>query len=152
MKITRCDNTALAAKLVAERKEKGVACISSRECAGIYGLKVLKTEVQDNNDNYTRFIALTKKLEIYEGAKKISILVSLPHETGSLNKLLNRFSTLGLNLTKLESRPIGPSPFEFAFYFDFEGDIRRTEVLNLIAELDNTCDKFVFLGGYEEIM
>ena len=151
VKITRCDNTALAAKLVAERNEKGVACLSSRDCAGIYGLKVLATEVQDNNDNYTRFIAVTKKLKIFEGAKKISILVSLPHETGSLNRMLNRFSTLGLNLTKLESRPVGSSPFEFAFYFDFEADIRRTEVLNLIAELDNTCDKFVFLGGYEEI-
>ena len=151
VKITRCDNTALAAKLVSERNEKGVACLSSRECAGIYGLKVLGTDVQDNGDNYTRFIAVTKRLKIFEGAKKISILVSLPHETGSLNKLLNRFSTLGLNLTKLESRPIGSSPFEFAFYFDFEADIRRQDVQNLIAELDNRCDKFVFLGGYEEI-
>lgn len=151
VKITRCDNTALAAKLVAERNEKGVACLSSRECAGIYGLKILASEVQDNNDNYTRFIAVTKQLKIFDGAKKISVLVSLPHETGSLNRLLNRFSTLGLNLTKLESRPIGSSPFEFAFYFDFEADIRRADVLNLIAELDNGCEKFVFLGGYEEI-
>ena len=151
VKITRCDNTATAAKLVAERNEKGVACLCSKDCAGIYGLKVIESEVQDNNYNYTRFIAVSKKMKIFDGAKKISILVSLPHETGSLNKLLNRFSALGLNLTKLESRPIGSSPFEFAFYFDFEADIRRADVQNLIAELDNGCEKFVFLGGYEEI-
>lgn len=152
VKITRCDNTALSAKLIAERKEKGVACICDKACAGIYGLKVLATEIQTNSDNYTRFIAVSKTLKLFEGAKKISLLVSLPHETGSLNKILTKFSTLGLNLTKLESRPIGSSPFEFAFYFDFEADLRRKEVLNLLAELDNTCDRFSFLGGYEEIM
>lgn len=152
VKITRCDNTALAAKLVSERKEKGVACICNKECAGIYGLKVLATEIQTNNDNYTRFIAVSKTLKVFDGAKKISILVTLPHETGSLNRLLNKFSTLGLNLTKLESRPIGSSPFEFAFYFDFDADLRRKEVLNLLTELDNASDRFVFLGGYEEIM
>lgn len=152
VKITRCENTALAAKAVAERGDKTVACISSRDCAGIYGLKILASEIQTNDDNYTRFIAVSKRLQIFDGAKKISVMANLPHETGSLNRLLNRFSTLGLNLTKLESRPIGSSPFEFAFYFDFDADIRRPEVLNLIAELDNTCDRFVFLGGYEEIM
>ena len=65
--------------------------------------------------------------------------------------MLNRFSTLGLNLTKLESRPIGSSQFEFNFYFDFDADITRPEVQNLVAELDNTCDRFVFLGAYQEI-
>lgn len=152
VKITRCENTALAAKIVAERKEKGVACISSRDCAGIYGLKILASEIQNSDSNFTRFIAVSKQMKIFDGADKISVMVNLPHETGSLNRLLNRFSTLGLNLTKLESRPIGSSPFEFAFYFDFDADIRKKEVLNLIAELDNTCDRFVFLGGYKEIM
>ena len=152
VKLTRCDNTALAAKLVSEKKEKGVACICDKSCAGIYGLKTLATEIQTNSDNYTRFIAVSKNLQIFDGAKKISVLVNLPHETGSLNKLLNRFSTIGLNLTKLESRPIGSSPFEFAFYFDFEADVREEVVLNLLSELEKTCDRFVFLGGYEEIM
>jgi len=152
VKLTRFENTALAAKYIAESGRKDIACISSKECAGIYGLKVLASEIQTNSDNFTRFIAVSKKMQIFEGAKKISILVNLPHETGSLNRLLNRFSTLGLNLTKLESRPIGSSPFEFAFYFDFDADIRRKEVQNLIAELENSCERFVFLGGYEEIM
>ena len=78
-------------------------------------------------------------------------MVTLEHEPGSLNKMLNRFSTLGLNLTKLESRPYGSNAFEFLFYFDFDADIQREDVKNLIAELDNTCGKFVFLGAYQEI-
>ena len=67
------------------------------------------------------------------------------------NKLLGKFSNLGLNLTKLESRPISKHNFEFMFYFDFEGSIENDGVLNLIAELENSSEQFVFLGGYTEI-
>lgn len=151
VKITVVNNTAVAAKTVMESDRTDVACICSRECAGIYGLSVVEPNIHDNENNYTRFIAIAKQLEIYEGANKISITVNLAHEPGSLNKMLNRFSTLGLNLTKLESRPIGSSQFEFNFYFDFDADITRPEVQNLVAELDNTCDRFVFLGAYQEI-
>jgi chorismate mutase/prephenate dehydratase len=79
-------------------------------------------------------------------------MTSLANKSGSLNKMLSRFSTLGLNLTKLESRPIANSQFEFMFYFDFEGDIESTDVLNLLSELENSSDKFVFLGSYKEIV
>lgn len=151
VKITVCDNTAQAAKIVADSDRSDIACISSRECAGIYGLDVLKASVQDSDNNYTRFIAISNKLRVFDGADKISIMVNLPHEAGSLNKLLNRFSTLGLNLTKLESRPMPDSPFEFAFYFDFDANVQSPEVQNLLAELDNTSDNFVFLGTYKEI-
>ena len=149
--VTVCDNTAQAAKAVADSGRSDVACLSSKECAGIYGLDVLRSSVQDNDNNYTRFIAICNKLRIFEDANKISIMVTLPHEAGSLNKILNRFSTLGLNLTKLESRPMPNSLFEFAFYFDFEAKLNAPEVKNLIAELDNTSDNFVFLGSYREI-
>lgn len=151
VKVTVCDNTARAAEIVAESGRTDVACISSYDCAGIYGLNVLDSDIQDNDGNYTRFIAISKKLSVYEDANKISITVNLPHEAGSLNRLLNRFSTLGLNLTKLESRPIANSPFEFAFYFDFEAKITRKDVQNLIAELDNSNEQFVFLGSYQEL-
>lgn len=150
VKVTICANTALAAKTVAESGRKDVACISSKECAQIYNLDVLATDVNDTDNNYTRFIAISKDLEVYENANKISIMVTLPHESGSLNALLNSFSTLNLNLTKLESRPLVGSSFEFAFYFDFEANVLHHDVQNLIAELDNTIDKFVFLGSYEE--
>ncbi|MDD4839879.1 MAG: prephenate dehydratase domain-containing protein [Clostridia bacterium] len=152
VKISVCDNTALAAKMVSESGRKDVACISSRECAGIYGLSILAPNIQDSDSNFTRFIAISKKLQIFEDANKISIMVNLPHEVGSLNKLLNRFSTLGLNLTKIESRPMPNSMFEFAFYFDFEAKVESIEVQNLVAELENTCDYFSFLGSYHEIV
>ncbi len=152
IKITVMDNTAKAAKAVSESEREDVACIASKECAKIYGLSVLNQNIQNADNNFTRFIAISKKYEAYEGSEKISVMVNLPHEAGSLNSVLQKFSTLGLNLTKIESRPIAGSVFEFAFYFDFEAEIEKKEVQNLIAELDNTCEKFVFLGSYFEIV
>ena len=79
-------------------------------------------------------------------------MTSAPHESGSLSKILARFSALGLNLTKLESRPIHGSDFEFLFYFDFEGNVQDNGVLNLIAEMENSSMLFNFLGAYKEIL
>lgn len=152
IKITVCDNTAIASKLVAESDRTDIACISSNECAGIYGLSVLGFDIQNNNSNYTRFIAISKNLEIFDNSDKISIMANLYHETGSLNSVLNKFSALGLNLTKLESRPLADTPFEFAFYFDFDARIENLEVQNLLAELEHICERFVFLGSYLEII
>lgn len=152
VKITVCDNTAVAAKIVAESDRDGIACISSGECTGIYGLSALASDIQNSNSNYTRFIAISKKLEIFDNADKISIMANLQHEAGSLNNVLNKFSALGLNLTKLESRPIADTPFEFAFYFDFDARIENPEVQNLLAELEHSCERFVFLGSYHEIV
>ena len=150
-KITACPNTAVAAKMLAESGRKDAAALSSRECADLYGLKLLETNVQDSDNNYTRFILIAKDMEFYTGANKISIMTTLPQNSpGSLNKLLSKFSNLGINLTKLESRPIVGSSFEFMFYFDFECDIRGKGVQNLLAELDNSTEQFTFLGAYSE--
>ncbi len=151
VKVTIVENTAVAARKVKESDSASVACIASESCAGIYGLKVLKQNIQDNDLNYTRFIAISKDMHLYEDADKISIMVNLPNETGSLNRILNKFSTLGLNLTKLESRPMGNTDFEFAFYFDFEGRVDRPEVKNLLSELENECVRFMFLGSYKQL-
>lgn len=151
VKVTIVDNTAKAAEFVASSERDDIACISSHDCAGLYGLSILEPSIQNNDNNYTRFIAIAKKLQVYKNASKISIMANLPHEAGSLSMVLNRFASLGLNLTKLESRPMSNTSFEFAFYFDIMARIDQPEVLNLLAELENTCDKFVFLGAYEEI-
>ena len=152
-KITAVANTAVAAKMVAESGRKDIAALSSRECADLYGLKLLETNVQDSDNNYTRFILIAKDMEFYSNAKKISIMTTLPQNTpGSLNKLLSKFYNLGINLTKLESRPIVGSSFEFMFYFDFECDIKEKAVHNLLAELDNSTEQFAFLGAYNEIL
>jgi chorismate mutase/prephenate dehydratase len=150
VKLTPCENTAIAAKRLAESGRRDAACIASRECAGYYGLSVLQPNIQDNDNNYTRFIAISKKFKAYENAGKISIMVNLPHQAGSLNRVLNKFSALSLNLTKIESRPIPNSAFEFSFYFDFDAKIQNVEVQNLLSELERTSDRFVFLGSYEE--
>ena len=144
------ENTAVAAKKVAESGDITLAALCSKECAETYGLKILQPDVQASDANYTRFILIRKDLCIYQGADRISVMTSLPHEPGSLNRILGRFSALGLNLTKLESRPIAGSDFEFMFYFDFDGDITDVAVQSLIAELENGSDNFVFLGAYKE--
>ncbi len=152
-KITPCANTAVAAKMLAESGRHDLAAISSRECADLYGLKLLETNIQDSNNNYTRFILIAKDMEFYSDAKKISIMTTLPQNTpGSLNKLLSKFANIGINLTKLESRPIVGSSFEFMFYFDFECDIKNRGVQNLLSELDNSTEQFTFLGAYNEIV
>lgn len=150
VKVTVTTNTAVAAKRVAESDGK-VACLSSIECAELYGLDVLQRNVQDNDNNFTRFICITKDLRVYSGADKISIMMSLPHEPGSLNRTLNKFTTLGLNLTKLESRPIANSTFEFLFYFDFVGQPADEDVLGLLTEFDRGNERFAFLGSYTEV-
>ncbi len=150
-KITACANTAIASKMVAESERKDIAAISSRECADLYGLKLLETNVQDSDNNYTRFILIAKDMEFYSGANKISIMTTLPQNApGSLNKLLSKFANVGINLTKLESRPIVGSSFEFMFYFDFNCDIKQKAVQNLLCELDNSTEQFTFLGAYGE--
>ena len=143
-------NTAVSAKRVAEAGDKTIAAICSKECAMEYGLKILKENIQSTDANYTRFILIKKDLSIYKGADKMSVMTSLPHEAGSLNRMLGRFSALGLNLNKRESRPIAGSSFEFMFYFDFDGDVTEPAVQNLIAELENGSLNFVFLGAYKE--
>jgi chorismate mutase/prephenate dehydratase len=137
--------------MVLESGRGDIAAISSRECAELYGLKILESGVQDTNGNYTRFILITKDLAVYKGANRISIMTTLSHKPGSLNKLLAKFSSLGINLTKLESRPMTGSDFEFMFYFDFECDVSQTATQSLLAELDNSSEQFTFLGAYTEV-
>ncbi len=146
------ENTALSAQIVNQTNDKSLACLCRKECAEIYNLEILEENVQDNMANYTRFIVISKELNVYDGSNKISIITSAPHETGSLSKILARFSALGLSLTKLESRPIVGSDFEFLFYFDFEGSVKDKSCVNLISELENTSEHFVFLGCYKEIV
>lgn len=150
VKVTLVENTAVAAEEVRKSGRKDLCCIASRECGEIYGLSILESNIQDSDSNYTRFIAISKNMDIFKKSNKISIMVTLSHEPGSLNKLLTRFAAQGLNLTKIESRPIVNMPFEFAFYFDFEADIERKEVKNLLAEIESTSPHFVFLGSYCE--
>ena len=145
-------NTAIAAEMVASSGRNDVAALSSRSCAELYDLRCLKAGIQDKDNNHTRFICIAKNLEIYPGADKTSIMMVLPHRPGSLYKVLARLYTLGINVTKLESRPIPDREFEFMFYFDLETSIYSQEFVQLMCELDELCEEFKYLGSYREVL
>ena len=151
VKLTICESTSHAAELVAKSGRRDAAAIASRECAGIYGLRVIPCEMQDSDFNYTRFICISKKPFIYPGANKISLMAYLPHKPGSLFRLISKFAAQELNLTKLESRPVPGREFEYMFYFDFDGSVRAPSVLRLLGELEADTDTLFFLGNYSEI-
>ena len=151
VKVTVVENTAVAAQIVAESERADVAAISSHNCAELYGLTALGVDVQDNRNNYTRFICISKKLEIYPGANKISLMLSIPHRPGSLYEMISKFSVLGLNLTKLESRPVPEKDFEFMFYFDIDANVNSEPAINLLCEIAAGTEMSDFLGNYSEI-
>ena len=152
VQVIACENTAAAAKMVAESGRKDIAALSSRSCASLYGLDCLAESVQDMGNNYTRFICISKDLEIYPGADRTSLMMVIPHTPGSLYKVLSRFYALGLNLNKLESRPIPDRNFEFMFYFDLEVPVYSPNFLQMMDELKDLSDKFSYLGSYSEVV
>ena len=145
-------NTAVAAEMVANSGRNDVAAISSRACAELYNLICLSSSIQDKDNNHTRFICISKNLEIYPGSDKTSIMMVLPHRPGSLYKFLARLYVLGINVTKLESRPIPDRDFEFMFYFDLETSMYSEEFVQLMCELDDLCEEFKYLGSYREVI
>lgn len=151
IKVVVCENTAAAAKLVAESDRRDMAALSSGNCAVLYGLEALPEHVQNNENNYTRFICIAKEMAIYPGADRISLMLSVEHTPGALYRMIARFAALGLNLTKLESRPIVGRDFEFLFYFDFEASVWSQDVVRLLGECSSRDQLFVFLGSYSEV-
>lgn len=152
VKITVCENTAVAAQMVSQSDRKDIAAISSRLCAEQYSLQRLKTSVQNQGSNYTRFICISKTPQIYPGADKTSIMMIVPHRPGSLSHILTKFSILGINLTKLESRPLPEREFEFMFYFDLEASVYAPEMERLFLDLESECETIRYLGSYSEII
>ncbi len=146
------ENTAAAAKMVAESGRTDVAALSSRSCAELYNLVALARNVQDSDANYTRFACIAKDLEIYPGADRTSLMVVTKNDPGSLYKVLARFYALDINLVKLESRPIPNSDFDFMFYFDVECPVAAPEFASLIASLDDVCEEYRYLGSYSEFV
>ena len=145
-------NTAVASEMVASSGRKDVAALSSRSCAELYNLSCLASSVQDKGNNRTRFICISRNMEIYPGSDKTSIMMVLNHRPGALYKVLARIYTLGINVTKLESRPIPDREFEFMFYFDLETSIYSEQFVQLMCELEDLCEEFKYLGSYTEVV
>lgn len=151
IKATVCENTAVAARMVAQSGRDDVAAISSRECAQLYGLSILTDKIQNSENNHTRFICISKSLEIYPGAGKTSLMLELPHCPGALYGVIARIAALDMNLTKLESRPIPGKDFEFMFYFDIDASVHDPRTLSLIGQLQRDLEQFTYLGSYSEL-
>lgn len=145
-------NTAMAAEMVATSGRTDVAALSSRSCMELYNLKNLAASVQDKGNNRTRFICISKNMEIYPGSDKTSIMMVLSHKPGALYKVLARIYSLGINVTKLESRPIPDREFEFMFYFDLETSIYSEQFTELMCELESLCEEFKYLCSYTEVV
>ena len=152
VRVIPVENTAVAASMVAQSDRLDVAAISSHVCEEIYGLKSLADSIQDEGNNRTRFICISKNLEIYPGSDKTSIMLILPHKPGALYRVLARMYVLGINVIKLESRPLPDRDFEFMFYFDLETSIYSEEFVQLMCELDDLCEEFKYLGSYTEVV
>ncbi len=151
-KVTVCENTAVAAKMVAQSGRTDVAALSSHACGALYGLDTLAADVQDKGNNYTRFICIGKEPEIFPGADRTSVMLTVSHRPGSLYRLMSRITALGINLTKLESRPLPDRDFEFMFYFDLETSVYSPRFIQLMADLEEMCETFKYLGSYSEIV
>ncbi len=150
IKVTYVANTAVAAKAVAESGRRDIASLSSHRCAEIYALAELARDVQNTDNNCTRFLCVSRELEIYSDANKASIIIVTDNKPGALYKVLSRFFALGINITSLTSQPIAGSDFESRFYLDFEFPALSDGFSELIGMVDTMCREFKYLGSYKE--
>ena len=150
--VVPCVSTAHAAQRVAEAKDKSVAAIAGEACTKLYGLSVLTGDIQNESNNDTRFLCITKGASCYAGADRMSILVNCANSPGALYQMIAKISALGINMCKLESMPIPGTNFSYRFYMDLECNVHQEGVLGLLCELERSCDSFTLLGNYTEIV
>lgn len=141
-------NTALAAKFVAESGDCSKAAVASRRAAELYGLQVLQTRINENAHNYTRFIVVAAEPRFPADADKISVCFHVPHTEGSLCRILQIIARAGLNLEKLESRPVPEQSWNYRFYADFSGNLKQDGMDLVIRELIDAAISFRVLGNY----
>ena len=151
VRVIPCDNTAMAAKLVAESGNRHAAAISSHPCAALYGLECVNDAIQDSDNNYTRFVGVAKDPVIYAGANRISLVIAFENRPGALYELLAKLAALDINMTKLESCPVAGSDFEFIFFLELDASVQDPSVLAMLEEMERSCAQFQFLGNYAEV-
>lgn len=146
MKPTVAQDTATAAHQVASSDDTTLAAIGGIDSAHLYRLQVLASHVEDDRYNYTRFVYITKTKQKDERANKCSLQLEVKHEPGSLVHVLQVLNTYGLNMTKIESRPIHGKPFEYQFYLDFEFDVHKRDVA------EKAIDDIVKKSNYVKVL
>ncbi len=144
------DNTAFAAAEVAAAKDPSLASLSSREAAAVHGLAVLSSDVSDTDCNQTRFVVVSSTLSISPDADRVGLVVKTPHQSGSLAGVLAVFADRGLNLAKIQSRPVPDRPWEYRFYVDFQSPPLSPRAMLALYQLEQELPFFRFLGWYAE--
>lgn len=143
-------NTAAAAAEIARKGDSAWAAIASVHAGKLYGLEILKKNLEDDPKNYTRFVTIMKKKMDHGQTDKCSLLIELKHVPGALAEMLKQFADQAINLTKIESRPLRGSPFEYLFYVDFEyPGKKRQDVERLLKGLCSKVQKIKILGFYK---
>ncbi len=148
---TKVVNTAVAANMVAEMGDRTKGAVCSARAAEIYGLKVLKANINFAANNRTRFIVISKNPITDESNNKVSIMFSLPHVSGSLFEALGFFKETGLNMVKIESRPIADKLGEYLFFVDLEGNVGKIDVSATLDRLKTYAASYRFLGNYKKL-
>ncbi len=141
-------DTAGSAKYVKEAGDRTKAAICSQRAADVYGLQILVRGVNHNRENYTRFAVIRAKPELRLGSDKITAIFRLPHQSGSLHEILTIFAVNGLNLVKLESRPVAGRKWEYMFVVEFTGNLQAPGMDAVLRELDQSTDQFRVMGNY----
>jgi chorismate mutase/prephenate dehydratase len=143
-------NTAKSAEYVKECNSKSKAAVGGLRAAKLYGLEVIKENINTNEKNFTRFIVIGNDLERTDEADKISIILNLPHQVGSLYNVIKIIYENNLNMMKIESRPIANCPWEYSFHIDFEGNLKDEKVKSGLENIQAICTDFKILGNFKK--
>lgn len=143
-----CSNTAVSARMVAEGSSFSKGAIASKRAAQLYGLNILAEGINNTVTNYTRFIIIGRNPEFSPEKNKLSMALAIAHEPGSLARILQAFALKGLNMLKIESRPMENKTWEYLFYIDLEGNLRQKEVGEAIEQIKRDSTFFRLLGNY----
>lgn len=149
IKIIPYHNTAISAKLISDLKDSRKAAIASKKAAEIYGLEILKENINDKKDNYTKFIIIGKQLEYNNECNKISVVFSLENKAGILYSLLRYFAENNINMIKIESRPNKHESWKYLLYVDFEGSLQDNKVKNALELIEKNSGYFKIIGSYK---
>jgi prephenate dehydratase len=144
-------NTAGSVKFIHDRELKNAAAIASAAAARIYGMKIVRPGIEDDPENYTRFLVLARKGRLPQGGEKTSVVFGLENQPGVLFKVLSVFALRNIDLVKIESRPIRGKPWEYLFYIDLQSDIRSRECTHALRHLRELAPYLKVIGSYPVI-